>query len=132
MRVLTIGSASIDAIASLSSDSVERMTMHNATSSFLLLEQGKKVDAEAVTWHFGGGAVNAAVALQRLGFQTSIIAKLGADRNGDDLLAFLRSQSVCTDYISRTDAAPTAATVMVSAHDRNAAIFTYRGANGLI
>jgi hypothetical protein len=40
---------------------VERMTMHNATSS-LLLKLGGKTQAECISTHVGGGAVNAAVA----------------------------------------------------------------------
>ena len=49
MKAITVGSATIDIIALIADDDVERMTMHNATSSFLLLEQGKKVDASSIS-----------------------------------------------------------------------------------
>ena len=42
MKVLTIGSAMIDTIAIIGSARIERMTMLNAESSFLLLEEGRK------------------------------------------------------------------------------------------
>jgi len=42
------------------SDRIEHMTMLNADSSFLLLEEGRKTEAEEVSTHPGGGAVNAA------------------------------------------------------------------------
>ena len=42
MRVLCIGSAMIDIVVLVDSRNVERMTMTNATSSFLLLERGPR------------------------------------------------------------------------------------------
>ena len=42
MRVLTVGGAMVDTIAIIDSDRIERMTMFNAESSFLLLEEGGK------------------------------------------------------------------------------------------
>jgi ribokinase len=67
MNVLTIGSAMIDTIAIIDSGRIERMSMLNADSSFLLLEEGRKTEAEEVSTHAGGGAANAAVAIARLG-----------------------------------------------------------------
>jgi ribokinase len=54
MKVLTIGSAMIDTIAIIGSARIERMTMLNAESSFLLLEEGRKTEAEEVSTHAGG------------------------------------------------------------------------------
>ena len=67
MRVLTVGSAMVDTIAIIDSGRIERMTMLNADSSFLLLEEGRKTEAVEVSTHSGGGAVNVAVAIARLG-----------------------------------------------------------------
>jgi hypothetical protein len=49
MRVLTIGSATVDTIAIIDSGRIERMTMLNADSSFLLLEEGRKTEAVEVS-----------------------------------------------------------------------------------
>lgn len=129
MHALCIGSATVDIIVLVNNRDVERMTMHNATSSFLLLEQGRKFDAESITRHIGGGAVNAAVAMARLGLDASVLAKIGDDENGAAVLARLEEEKVGVNRILRTDALPTGETVMVSSHDRNATIFTQRGAN---
>src|SRR3990170_1856570 len=67
MKVLTIGGAMIDTIAIIESDRIERMSMLNAETSFLLLEEGRKTEALEVSTHCGGGGVNAAVAMARLG-----------------------------------------------------------------
>jgi ribokinase len=132
LKVLTIGSAMIDSIAIIPSDRVERMTMRNAETSFLLLEEGKKTEAEAISTHCGGGAVNAAVAYARLGCDAAALIKLGRDARADQILTRLAEEGVSTRYASRDDRAPTGASVLVSAHDRNAAVFAFRGANTLL
>lgn len=132
MKVLTIGSAVIDSIAIIPSDKVERMTMRNAETSFLLLEEGKKVEAETISTHCGGGAVNTAVSYARLGCDTAALVKLGQDARADQILRRLADEGVSTRYAVRDGRAPTGASVLISSHDRNAAVFAFRGANTLI
>jgi ribokinase len=132
MKVLTIGSAMIDTIAIIGSARIERMTMLNADSSFLLLEEGRKTEAEEVSTHAGGGAVNAAVAMARLGMDVAVLAKLGSDERADTILRHLKQEGVSTAWVRRDPRLPTGASVLISSHDRNAAIFTFRGANTLL
>jgi ribokinase len=132
MKVLTIGGAMIDSIAIIPGDRIERMTMRNAETSFLLLEEGRKVEAEAVSTHCGGGAVNTAVCYARLGMDTAALIKLGQDARAEQILTRLADERVSTRYAMRDARAPTGASVLVSAHDRNAAVFTFRGANTLL
>lgn len=129
MKALCIGGATVDAIATIESDSIERMSMLNAETSFLLLEEGRKTEAHDISTHCGGGAINAAVALARLGLDASAIAKLGRDARADFILSRLTSEGVSTRWISRDPAAPTGASMIISSHERNAAVFTFRGAN---
>jgi ribokinase len=132
MKALTIGGAMIDTIAVIANERVERMTMRNAETSFLLLEEGRKAEAEDISTHCGGGAVNAAVSLARLGHDVSALVKLGQDARAETILARLAEEGVSTRYAVRDARAPTGASVLVSAHDRNAAIFMFRGANTLL
>jgi ribokinase len=132
MKVLTIGSATIDTIAIIDSARIERMTMRNADSSFLLLEEGRKTEAEEVSTHTGGGAVNAAVAMARLGMDVMILAKIGNDERGEMILQRLEQEGVSTSLVKRDPNAPTGTSVLISSHDRDAAIFTFRGANTLL
>lgn len=132
MRVLTIGGAMIDTIAIIDSGRIERMSMKNADSSFLLLEEGRKAEAEEVSTHAGGGAVNAAVAMARLGMEVAVLAKLGVDARADAILKRLEQEGVSTGWIKRDPRSPTGASVFISSHDRNAAVFTFRGANTLL
>ena len=132
MRVMCIGSAMIDIIVMVDSRNIERMTMHNAPSSFLLLEQGAKVEAQSISTHCGGGALNTSVAMRRLGADSAVLAKIGRDSNGARILAFLAEAGVDTTRIIETDEVATGQAVLVSSHDRNQTIFTQRGANGFI
>ncbi len=132
MRVLTIGGAMVDTIAIIDSARIERMAMFNAESSYLLLEEGGKTEAQEISTHSGGGAVNAAVSMARLGLDVAALVKLGQDSRAEVLLARLMDEGVSTRWASRDGRAPTGASVLVSSHDRNAAIFTFRGANALL
>jgi ribokinase len=132
MKALTIGGAMIDTIAIIADDRIERMTMLNADSSFLLLEEGRKTEAGEISTHVGGGAVNAAVAMARLGLDVSTLIKLGADQRAEMVLSHLLQNGVSTRWAMRDGRAPSGASVLVASHDRNAAIFTFRGANTLL
>jgi ribokinase len=132
MKALTVGGAMIDTIAIIASDRIERMRMMNADNSFLLLEEGRKTEALEISTHVGGGAVNAAVAMARLGLDVGALVKLGKDARAETVLARLMEEGVSTRWAMRDGRAPTGASVLISSHDRNAAIFTFRGANTLL
>lgn len=128
-RYLTIGSAMVDIIAIIADRDVERMTLHNATLSFLLVEQGRKIEAESITNHVGGGGVNVAVALRRLGHPVDALIKLGRDADADRVRIHLEQADIGTGLVTLSDSLPTGSAVMISSHDRDAAIYTRRGAN---
>lgn len=132
MKALTVGGAMIDTIAIIASDRIERMRMTNADNAFLLLEEGRKTEALEVSTHVGGGAVNAAVAMSRLGLDVGTLVKLGKDARAEMVMNHLMQEGVSTRWALRDGRAPTGASVLISSHDRNAAIFTFRGANTLL
>ena len=132
MKAMCVGGAMIDTIAIVGSDRIERMSMKNADKDFLLIEEGRKIEAEEVSTHVGGGAINAAVAMARLGLDVSVLAKVGQDARAEVIFDHLLREKVSTRWMVRDGRAPTGAAVMFSSHDRNAAIFTARGANTLL
>lgn len=129
ISALVIGGATIDTLAVIASEKIERMQMQNADQSFLLLEEGRKAEATDISTHCGGGGVNVAVALARLGYQSSALVRIGNDDRGRTILQRLAEESVSTRFVARDSALPTGASVLVASHERNAAIFTFRGAN---
>ena len=48
MKALVIGGATIDVISSIDTADIECITMKNATNSYLMMEQGKKVEATRI------------------------------------------------------------------------------------
>jgi ribokinase len=132
MKALCIGGAMIDTIAIIESDRIERMSMLNAETSFLLLEEGRKTEALEVSTHCGGGAINTGVAMSRLGLDVATLVKLGRDARADLILGRLTAEGISARWVIRDANAPTGASVLISSHDRNAAVFTFRGANTLL
>lgn len=132
MKALTVGGAMVDTIAIIESDRIERMQMRNADTAFLLLEEGRKTEALEVGSHVGGGAINVAVAMARLGHDVATLVMLGRDARAETVLQRLMDEGVSTRFVVRDAGAPTGASVLVSSHERDAAIFTFRGANTLL
>ncbi len=132
MKALTIGGAMIDTIAIVESDRIERMSMLNAEASFLLIEEGRKTESLEVSTHCGGGAVNTAVAMARLGVDVATLIKVGRDDRAELIIARLMQEGISARWVNRDAQAPTGASVLISSHERNAAVFTFRGANTLL
>ena len=129
LNVMVIGGATIDVIASIETEDIECMTMTNATNSFLMLEQGKKVEASRIDTQIGGGATNAAVAMSRLGATVSALLKLGNDMDADRVLQRLEAEKISTDYVKKVASEQTGKSIIISSHDKNAGVFVHRGAN---
>lgn len=132
MKVLTIGGAMVDTVAIIDDALIERISMTNAGKSFLLLEQGAKTEVVGISTHCGGGGLNSAVAFKRLDFEVAPFVKLGRDDRSRVIERVLEIETISDRWVARADYEPTGASTVISAHDRNAAVFTFRGANSLL
>ncbi len=129
MKSLHVGSAMIDIICIVAAENIERMTFSNEGKSFLMVETGRKVAADSITSHVGGGACNTAVSLARRGWQAAVLAKTGDDLNAAAVRRHLEANGVGTERMITAAGLATGTAVMVASHDRNASIFVHRGAN---
>ncbi|MGF1551160.1 MAG: carbohydrate kinase family protein [Paracoccaceae bacterium] len=129
LRSLHIGSAMIDVICIVAPENIERMSFSNESKSFLMLEAGRKIPAQSVTTHVGGGACNTAVALARRGWDAAVLARVGEDHNAGAVREHLDRNGVDPGWLATTPDTATGTSVMVASHDRNATIFVHRGAN---
>ncbi|WP_169569339.1 carbohydrate kinase family protein [Sneathiella limimaris] len=132
MKVTVIGGATIDVIATIHSRNIESITMRNAAHSYLLMEQGAKVEATHIDTQMGGGATNASVSFSRLGADVQAVLMLGKDRDGDHVMDRLVSENVATDYVLRHPTEPTGKSVIICSHERNAGVFVNRGSNSCL
>ncbi|NZA26877.1 carbohydrate kinase [Luteimonas sp. SJ-92] len=80
----------------------------------------------AFVQHAGGAPANVAVAAARLGAPAQFVGALGADMFGEFLLDSLRAAGVGTDYVVRTDAAPTALAFVALDHEGERSFSFYR------
>ncbi|MEM6421184.1 MAG: carbohydrate kinase family protein [Pseudomonadota bacterium] len=119
----------IDIICIVAAQNIERMSFSNDAKSFLMLEAGRKVPAQSISTHVGGGACNTAVSLARRGWETAVIARVGTDLNAGAVREHLAANDVDDRWLATAADAATGTAVMVASHDRNASIFVHRGAN---
>lgn len=89
--VLAIGAAGLDVVARIDGES-----------------QAEISSPARIRTSYGGAARNVAENLARLGQPVSLFSILGADQNGDGLLAYTQSSGVDMSHIHRTNRHPTA------------------------
>lgn len=129
MKAITFGSAMIDIITVVSSQSIEQLSLSNSNRQFLLVEPGRKVEAETITRHIGGGALNTGVCFSKLGCEASPIVKMGDDVPRDYIVKNCIDHGLNMDSVLIDESQSTGSAVMIASHEKNAAIFTQRGAN---
>ena len=114
--VITLGSATIDVFPVISKK------LHD-------VKLGEKVLVDKIAFETGGGGVNSAAGLSRMGLKTAFLGKLGHDHNAFKILHELKKEKVS---VIKTDASeyPTSySVIMNSSLERDRIIFTYKGAS---
>ena len=129
MKAITFGSAMIDIITVISSQSIEQISLSNSNQQFLLVEPGRKVEAETITRHIGGGALNTGICFSKLGCTASPIVKMGDDVPRDYIVQICTDHGLDMENVLIDANQSTGSAVMIASHEKNAAIFTHRGAN---
>lgn len=72
----------------------------NDENCMLCVKFGQKIPFESVEEVFAvGNGPNAAVAAERLGLQSTVVANVGADRNGEDCVNQLKSEGMQTEFV---------------------------------
>ncbi len=129
MNVLTIGGATLDMI--IAYDNMETMEIQRpeATLSYLLLQEGAKIEVTSQQAFSGGGATNAAVSLKKLGLDVSFFGKVGNDYPGTVLLNELSDHGIDTQLVRYSKDYNTATSYVVPSLRGDRTIFAYRGAN---
>ncbi len=96
----------------------------------ICFELGDKIYSQEACFTFGGGAANMAVGLSRLGLKTGILARVGNDFRGKEIIENLKKEKVNASYLQIDAKAPTSISFIVSAKNSGKqVIFSYRGAN---
>lgn len=93
-----------------------------------MIQEGQKIEISDLLYHTGGGATNAAVSFQKLGFDTTAFFKIGDDAAGTFILNELKKFNIHTmPIISKEGQTGTAFVIPCPSGER--IIFVHRGVN---
>src|SRR5688572_27529032 len=97
IKIVTVGAATFDTFLCGEELRAKRdVRSHDYVEQFPL---GAKVEVDNLEFSTGGGATNAAVTFARQGFGVSVVAKIGDDVAGHEILSSLNSEGIKTDRI---------------------------------
>lgn len=123
------GGAMIDVIAVVAASDIEQARSREDGAPYLKVVPGRKIPAQSIESHVGGGGCNVSVSLARQGWRAAVLGKTGEDLHGEAVRAHLEREGVDRGLLLSSPEAGTGVSVMIAAHDRNAALFVHRGAN---
>lgn len=127
-KVLTIGGAMHDIFIEYEDPSV--LHMHTKEQqSFILLEEGRKIEVNNIYDFVGGGAANTAVSFKRLGFDAAAFFKIGPDAAGDLIIKSLEEQKINLEYVIKTNEFKTGTSFIIPSESGDKVALVYRGAN---
>jgi sugar/nucleoside kinase (ribokinase family) len=128
-RILTIGSATKDIFITYKKAQNMDLYLDEGRRSFLIFEDGKKVEIEALEYHTGGGATNTAVGLARLGHEVSAFFKIGKDQEGAYVLESLKANHVDARFALVSADVPTATSFVMPTTGGNRVVLVHRGSH---
>jgi len=91
----------------------------------------KKMNVDEVYFGAGGGAANSAISFAKLEKKASVLACIGNDPEGDEILNLLRMRFVDTDLIQKVNDKTGVSVILTSGNlsEKDHTILIYRGAN---
>ncbi len=126
---MTIGGATQDIIVQYDQQEMLHLNTIRGEQAFLLLEEGKKIELNKLSYYTGGGATNSAVSFLRLGFDVKLCCKIGTDANGDFVLKQLEKEKINTRFVARCSKTSTGTSVIIPSISGDRTILAFRGAN---
>ena len=129
MKILTIGAAMRDLF--LEYENPESMTfdIEGFEISYIMLEEGKKIELDAIPHATGGGGTNSACSFSKQGFDVASFFKVGDDSAGDEVVSALREQNIDVSTSVHSEGVPTGRSFIIPSSSGEKVILVYRGAN---
>ncbi len=129
MKIGTIGSATQDIFILYEGAEFLHLHLLQEDHTYLLLEQGTKIDVPNIHYATGGGATNTGVGFKRLGLEVEAIFKTGRDHAALEILVDMKKEGVGTTYVTVDEQTSTATSFIIPSRERNHVVFAFRGAN---
>ena len=125
--VLVIGSATVDMFAVAESGLV-KITTKSFETDLLCFDSGSKITIDEMHTSVGGGGVNTAVDMTRLGLDVMFLGKIGKGNNGERVLNALKNENITVVPTGYSDI-ETGFSIILRTIDNNRTILAFKGAN---
>lgn len=125
LDVITIGGATRDIFFRI--DDTKRI--REKTGELLAVPYGAKIVSSETSYNYGGGAVNVAVGLSRLGLKSGSSCNIGSEGTGSLALKYLKDEKVNIKFVTRDESSHTGLSVFVLGENSEHTGFLERGAN---
>jgi len=129
MKVLTIGSAMHDIFMQYDYTGTVYVYADNKRQTFVMFEEGRKIEIENLKHHVGGGALNSATAFARLGNTICSFFKTGTDAEHEFIRKKLEHEGIDIAYSVQATDTPTGNSFVLPCESGDRTILVYRGAN---
>ncbi|APC96576.1 pfkB carbohydrate kinase family protein [Francisella frigiditurris] len=129
IKTLVIGGATLDTIIEYEEMLTMNMQRKDSNQSFMLLEEGAKIEVKEHNSFSGGGATNTAVSFKKQGLDVSFFGKVGKDMAGEKIIKELLDLGIDTSNVRYSDTYGTATSYVIPSLGGDRTIFAYRGAN---
>jgi len=128
-KVLTIGGATEDIFLLYKNIEMLNLATEFEKRSFIILEEGRKIEVNNLEYYAGGGATNSALSFKRLGFDVSSFFKVGTDREANFILEQLKKFQLKLDYVVKDPETTTAISFIIPTAHGDRTVLVFRGAN---
>ncbi len=130
--VVTIGSATMDVFVECDSANVVSVRKKDHSTDFMSYPYGSKLEITDFDTQVGGGGVNTAVNFANLGYDTSVIFKVGDDIYSKGLFDFFRNKNVKLNSIIQDKKDSTGFSIILTSFEGDRTVLAHRGANAHI
>lgn len=131
-EVITIGSATMDVFVESDDANIVSVYTKNKKSEFMSYPYGAKVEIEDFTSQVGGGGVNSACNFANLGFNTSVIFKIGDDIYSEGILESFKDKNIDLSNIIQDFKVSTGFSIILVSFQGDRTVLAHRGANAQI
>ncbi len=130
--IVTIGSATLDVFIESDDANIVSVYSKSKRSDFMSFPYGSKVEITDFSRNLGGGAVNAAMNFQKLGFNTSVVVKLGADEIAPVIQERIKTSGIDTSNVIRSNKGLTGFSIILVSFQGDRTVLAHRGENACL
>ncbi len=126
--VVTFGASSQDNFIKISEEFLHFVKDPKTGNELVSFEHNAKIPVQEAASFPGGGALNSAIALKRLGLKPLVVSAVGWDNFGEIILNKLQEAGIRRDYVLRLQGVHTAFSTIISTAKGDRTAFVFGGA----